>query len=231
MKAVTLELIGPLNMYVGIGIEIIVSVFLGFMVGVERERKVKSAGLKTNVLICLGSTLYTTVSLLNQTATSDPNRAMAQIVSGVGFLGAGAIIHGKATVSGLTTAATIWLVAAVGMTVGAGYPIVACLFTLTVLFVLRIMDPMYEKFFEGRHFFLIELEGFRPFEEIIRWKFSADPGAIIDLHQEKRQDGDRAFYSVWGKFHTNPKTFKILVKFLESDKKIKTIQYRQVESE
>lgn len=191
MKSVEIELLGPLPIYLGVGIEIIISLILGVMIGVERERKVKSAGLKTNVLICLGSTLYTTVSLLNMTGASDPNRAVAQIVSGVGFLGAGSIIHGKASVSGLTTAATIWLVAAVGMTVGAGYPLVAFLFTITVLFVLRILDPLYDRYFEVRSFYVFELESERPFEEIIRWKFSTDPSAIIDLFQEIREVGGK----------------------------------------
>ena len=71
----------------------------------------------------------------------DPNRVGAQIVSGIGFLGAGAILQGKGGVVGLTTAATIWVVAAIGYTIGAGYPISAFLFALTVLTVLKLIKP------------------------------------------------------------------------------------------
>lgn len=96
--------------------------------GLERELKQKSAGLKTNILICLGSTLFTMISIAISRANvevgglpGDPGRIAAQIVSGIGFLGGGAIIQSRATIHGLTTAATIWLVAGLGVAVGMGY--------------------------------------------------------------------------------------------------------------
>jgi len=111
--------------------KVLYAVICGGIIGLERELKHKAAGIKTNILICLGSMIFTVVSILfarktplgdaNPEFHSDPARVAAQIVSGIGFLGGGAIIQARGTVLGLTTAATIWVVAAIGMTVGLGY--------------------------------------------------------------------------------------------------------------
>ena len=148
-QAINIELIGAVPFYLGFGIKIITAVLLGGMVGYDREIKMKSAGIKTNMMICLGATLYTAVSLIIRDPDSvhDPNRAAAQIVSGIGSLGAGAIIQGRGGIVGLTTAATMWVVAAIGVTIGAGYPIVAFLFTVTILAVLKTL-PLFNKVFE-----------------------------------------------------------------------------------
>jgi putative Mg2+ transporter-C (MgtC) family protein len=145
---ITLELFGPVPFYVAMGLQVTAAVLLGGIVGYDREKKMKAAGLKTNIMICLGATLYTIVSLLNlqevaQVGPVDPNRVGAQIVSGIGFLGAGAIIQGRGNVIGMTTAATIWVVAAIGYTIGIGYPVSAAIFSLTVLFVLKMINPVY----------------------------------------------------------------------------------------
>jgi uncharacterized membrane protein YhiD involved in acid resistance len=145
---IKLELLGQVNFYVAMGLQVSASIFLGGIVGYERETKMKSAGVKTNILICLGSCVFTAISLMNysaQMSSNDPNRIAAQIVSGIGFLGAGAIIQGKGGVVGLTTAATIWVVAAIGVTIGMGYPVSAAFFTITVLVVLRIIDPLFKR--------------------------------------------------------------------------------------
>lgn len=102
------------------------SVVLGGAVGLEREIAGKPAGLRTNILICVGAALLTDVSIelsrgkLPGTQLGDPARLAAQIVSGIGFIGAGTIMQARGTVTGLTSAATIWVVAAIGITVGAG---------------------------------------------------------------------------------------------------------------
>ncbi|MCF8060355.1 MAG: MgtC/SapB family protein, partial [Bacteriovoracaceae bacterium] len=122
VSTIELELLGEVPVYVGVGIQILSAIFFGGMVGYDREKKMKAAGLKTNILICLGATLYTVISLLHVRGFTggpiDPNRVGAQIVSGIGFLGAGAIIQGRGSVIGMTTAATIWVVAAIGYTIG-----------------------------------------------------------------------------------------------------------------
>jgi putative Mg2+ transporter-C (MgtC) family protein len=100
----------------------VTSIVCGAILGLERQRHDRPAGLRTLILVCLGSTVFTIVSFVFTSTTGDSGRVAAQIVTGVGFLGAGAILHSGAGVSGMTTAAAIWLTAAIGMTVGAGYP-------------------------------------------------------------------------------------------------------------
>jgi len=163
MKTVWIELIGEVPMYIGIGIMVMSAIVLGGIVGYDREKKMKAAGLKTNIMICLGATLYTVISLINvkgfQGGPVDPNRVGAQIVSGIGFLGAGAIIQGKGSVVGMTTAATIWVVAAIGYTIGIGFPLTAGIFSVTVLVVLKYINPIY-RFIEneiGEDYFHLEI--------------------------------------------------------------------------
>lgn len=161
-QTMNIEILGSVSIYVGIGIQVLTALLLGGLIGLDREQKMKAAGLKTNILICIGSTLYTTISMLIAHSAEvggaiDPNRMGAQIVSGIGFLGAGTIFQSKTNITGLTTAATIWVVAAIGYTVGAGYPFSASLFTVTVLIVLKLIRPfngMFERTREYRKYHL-----------------------------------------------------------------------------
>src|SRR5664279_539932 len=105
---------------------LLVAVVLGGAVGLERELSGKPAGLRTNILICLGSAMLMDLSInlgvgANGVRTGDPARIAAQVVTGIGFLGAGSILQARGAVVGLTTAATIWVVAAIGMLTGAGW--------------------------------------------------------------------------------------------------------------
>jgi putative Mg2+ transporter-C (MgtC) family protein len=105
-------------------LKLVLAVVLGGAIGLEREIAGKPAGLRTNILICVGATLLTDVSLNIRTTmgapNADPARLAAQIVSGIGFIGAGTIMQSRGTVTGLTSAATIWVVAALGIALGAG---------------------------------------------------------------------------------------------------------------
>jgi len=129
--------------------KVLLAIFCGALIGLERELKNKSAGLKTNMLICFGSTVYTGVSVLMHQAVvdngfpGDPSRVAAQVVSGIGFLGAGTIIQSRGTIKGLTTAATIWVVAAIGICLGAGYYLLAIASTIFVLVAL-ILSTYFE---------------------------------------------------------------------------------------
>ena len=174
---------------------------LGAAIGVERELREREAGLRTHLLVSLGAALFTLVSAYGWTdwhfsnrdgIVFDPTRIAAQIVTGVGFLGAGAIIRQGLTVRGLTTAATLWAVAAIGMAVGAGYYSAAVLTTgvvLISLWPLRILA--------FRLFVRVRPEE-RPLEIELPSGASAQPvlaaveefGAKVEsLHLERSRDG------------------------------------------
>lgn len=112
------------------------AVLAGGAIGLNRELYDKPAGLRTNILICVGAALFTLVSIRAAPHDADPLRVAAQIVTGVGFLGAGAIIQRAGNVHGMTTAATIWLVASIGMALGAGEYALGLVVTALILGVL-----------------------------------------------------------------------------------------------
>jgi putative Mg2+ transporter-C (MgtC) family protein len=121
---------------------------LGGAIGLEREYRHKPAGLRTNMLISLGSALFSILSVELGAGAGSPDRIAAQVVTGIGFLGAGAILRSGENVHGLTTAATIWVNAAIGMAAGLGsYTIatVGAAITLVVLAVLPAMERFVEK--------------------------------------------------------------------------------------
>ena len=147
IDTIKIEMLGDVPMWFGVGLQTLFALMLGGFIGYDRAKKAKAAGLKTHMLICLGSSIFTSIGILVAMSygdEGDPNRIAAQIVSGIGFLGAGAIIRGQEHVMGMTSAATIWLVAAIGYTVGTGFPFTAAGFTLTVLIVLKLMAPFYK---------------------------------------------------------------------------------------
>jgi putative Mg2+ transporter-C (MgtC) family protein len=174
---------------------------LGGIIGFERELRDREAGLRTHLVVSLGSALFTILSAYGFHAflasgvtvvRADPTRIAAQIVTGIGFLGAGAIIRQGASVRGLTTAATLWVVAAVGMACGAGYYSAAALATalvLLALYPLRIMAfRIVARFRPGDGRLLVELPAGQP------------PGHVIDEIErlgahisslEVSQEGDR----------------------------------------
>jgi putative Mg2+ transporter-C (MgtC) family protein len=174
---------------------------LGAAVGLERELREREAGLRTHLLVALGSALFTIVSaygfhaFLNSGASvvrTDPTRIAAQIVTGIGFLGAGAIIRQGLSVRGLTTAATLWAVAAIGLAVGAGYyggALITTAIVLLALWPLRLLA-------------YIALRRFRPEGGLLLVELPAgeSPGAVIDEVErvgarlqsiEVSQEGDR----------------------------------------
>ncbi len=122
---------------------------LGAVLGTEREFRRKPAGLRTNILIALGAALFTITSILMAGAGGSSDRVAAQVVTGIGFLGAGAILRYRGSVHGMTTAATIWVNAAIGMAAGVGAFSLAVAATLITLVVLLVL-PFIEAWFENR---------------------------------------------------------------------------------
>ena len=118
---------------------LLLAAVLGGMVGLEREKHEKAAGFRTHILVCIGSCLIMLTSMhmfdiYNGIAAVDPGRIAAQVVTGVGFLGAGTIIRFRASVRGLTTAASLWAIAAIGLAVGSGFYL-AAVFTVAIVLV------------------------------------------------------------------------------------------------
>ena len=122
-------------------VQLVLAVILGGAVGLERELKGKPAGLRTTILITVGATLFTALSYRISAGHGDPGRIAAQILTGVGFIGAGTILHMRGAVTGLTSAATIWVVAAIGMAIGARAYVEALGATLVVMLVLAGLGP------------------------------------------------------------------------------------------
>jgi putative Mg2+ transporter-C (MgtC) family protein len=122
------------------GLRLLLAAVLGGVIGFQRERAKKPAGLRTHILICMGSALFTVVSVLGFTGNVDPTRIAAGVVTGIGFIGAGVIFRGMRgdKVMGITTAASIWITAAIGIAAGAGLYIIASAAALVTLFVLMI---------------------------------------------------------------------------------------------
>ncbi len=129
---------------------LILAAALGAVLGLEREVRQKSAGLRTNILIAVGSAVFTVMSIeMAIGANADPARIAAQIVTGIGFLGAGAIMRTRSGVQGLTTAATVWVNAAVGVAAGGGRYHLALIATAVTMAVLLVLAPM-ERVIERR---------------------------------------------------------------------------------
>jgi putative Mg2+ transporter-C (MgtC) family protein len=130
---------------------------LGSVIGIERERLLWAAGLRTHMLVCVGACLAMIVSaygfndVLGPRVILDPSRVAAQVVTGVGFIGAGSIILRNEVVKGLTTAASLWAVAAIGLAVGGGLYLAAFAATVIIFVILAGIKPLEERFRRGRH--------------------------------------------------------------------------------
>ena len=138
-------------------VKLLLALLVGGLIGAEREYRDKAAGFRTMIFISVGSALFTMLSL-KLASDGDPARIAAQIVSGVGFLGGGAILRGDGRIHGLTTAATIWLVAALGMGIGGELYAVTLIATGIILVVLWIF-PVFEHWIDNvRHTEIYEIE-------------------------------------------------------------------------
>jgi putative Mg2+ transporter-C (MgtC) family protein len=208
---------------------LLASFFLGGLIGLEREWHRQSAGLRTHIVIALGSTLLTLLSIyIPQTFTrygsADPGRITAQVIAGIGFLGGGAIFRLGANVRGLTTAASIWVVAGIGMVIGAGMYAAALIATALVLFTLFVMVPFEKRAFPDRsvrslevvmHGDRVETAGILPLLDEFRIRTSA-----LDVSQSVEEKTVRMRLTVqvpegldWDRFYRRLGTIEGLSKF------------------
>lgn len=146
-------------------LRLLIAAILGSIIGIDRERLAWAAGLRTHMLVCVGACLFMIVSafafsdiLGARNVILDPSRVAAQVVSGIGFLGAGSILLRGEVVRGLTTAASLWSVAAIGLAVGGGLYVEAVAATIVILIILAGIKPLEERFQQRHkaHEFLLE---------------------------------------------------------------------------
>ena len=142
-------------------VKLILALVIGGLIGLERELRSKSAGFRTMILICLGATIFTMLSELIGRA-SNPDRIASNIVVGIGFLGAGVIFRNEKRIGGITTAASIWLTAALGMGIGSGHfeiSILGCVFVVAVLFLFSFLDRFLDSLNQLREYTLTYSHG------------------------------------------------------------------------
>ncbi len=138
-------------------IRLLIAAVFGGIVGLERERYNQPAGFRTHLILCVGSCLMMMVSIFvaldigNPAHTADPGRIAAQVVSGIGFLGAGAILRFGISVKGLTTAASLWTIAGIGLAVGSGFHLGAAIATVMMVLALSMLKRMEKVFLSGRY--------------------------------------------------------------------------------
>ena len=177
--------------------KLLLALVLGGLIGWERELYDKPAGFRTNTLICVGSTLFTIFSLkIGIIPGTDSARIAAQIVSGIGFLGAGAIIRRGEAVLGLTTAATIWFVASIGMGVGAGYYLTSSVGTalaLAILVLFRKFENLVDRFHTTRTYHVILSAEDEAVKELSR---ALDSCGLRVLGNKQIKSDNRYFYEI-----------------------------------
>ena len=199
------------------------AVLVGGIVGAEREFQDKAAGFRTIILITVGSTLFTILSM-----SMDPGftrtRVAANIVTGIGFLGAGAIVRENGRIGGLTTAATIWLSAALGMGIGAGelvFVSIATLATVIVLLVFPRIENRIDRIRESRNYrIVVALGGTRNLPKI-QQALEECSLHILDHHQTKSQDSITGNWRVIG----SPKNHERFVEKRLKDKAVREMYY------
>ena len=171
---------------------------LGSAIGFERERAARAAGLRTHMLVSVGSCLLMIVSaygfnaVLSDHVLLDPSRVAAQVVSGIGFLGAGAIILRKDSVRGLTTAASVWATAAIGLAIGGGLYVAAAASTVIILVILAGLKPIEARYDTARRSFELHLRARRGEASIqaIEKALARRPARVKQLIVERDENAD-----------------------------------------
>ncbi len=183
-------------------VRIIFAIILGSAIGLEREITNKSAGLRTQIMVCLGACIFTILSIYGfSTAVTlyplgDPSRVAAQIITGIGFIGAGTVLRQGLTVTGLTTASTLWIVAAIGMACGCGkisIAVVSTVLAVAILVLIRIFEVKIMPH-NAKHQRKIKISfvcEYEDYEEIYKKVTDLFPEVIDFNHKTIDEDGDK----------------------------------------
>jgi putative Mg2+ transporter-C (MgtC) family protein len=169
-----------------LSMDLLLSVVLGFLIGLERKSRFKEAGIRTHTIVCFGSAAMTIIS--RNIGNGDPGRIAAQIVTGIGFLGAGMIVYKQHEVKGLTTAAGIWATAGIGMACGSRLYVVAILATLLMIGIQCLFHLPY-RIFKAKKFYSVKIEFLRTGDENIKIKeiFGTDRFNHLVIKRENDQ--------------------------------------------
>lgn len=202
-------------------LQLLLSFVIGTAIGLEREYRSKAAGLRTMIMICFGSTIFTEISI--SIGESSPDRIASTIITGIGFLGAGVIFKDGLSINGITTATTIWIAAALGMAVGAGEYFIALIGSVVVLIVLSLFENIqriivrihqarsYKITFEEDETFIASLE-----KELIKLKLSFHKARDI-----KNENDYMVLYEVYG----SEQKLETLNVFLKTAVQVKAYEY------
>ncbi|HEY1271035.1 MAG TPA: MgtC/SapB family protein [Terriglobales bacterium] len=161
---------------------LLLAAILGGIIGLEREFRHKPAGLRTNMLICFGAAMFTVLSTALAGSNSESSRISAQIITGIGFIGAGSILHARGSVTGLTTAATIFVVASVGMAAGGGLYVTAFFATALIITALNLLGRFERRFALKSVLMTYEVSG-RDTEAVV-----AELNRILDAEKQRMQN-------------------------------------------
>ena len=200
---------------------LLISFGIGTAIGLEREYRSKAAGLRTMIMICLGSTIFTQLSI--SLGGSNPDRIAASIVSGIGFLGAGVIFKDGLSVSGITTATTIWITAALGMAVGVGEYFIALIgsgIVLVVLIVFEKFQVVFDRWHQTRTY-KISVDGNYEFEKDVIQEIRRLRLGFHWKRDIKLEIGSVLVFEVFGK-ESRLDQFN---EFLKKENRIKSYEY------
>lgn len=190
-------------------LKILVSVLCGISIGIEREILKKPAGIKTNSLICLGAALFTHFSM--SVSGGDPTRVAAQVVSGIGFIGAGTIIHSKKGIEGLTSAAIVFVNASIGMLIGGGFFAYGILSTIILLILFTALRHIRIQHQQNSYHIFITAASYEPIETLLT-KFDT----LNCVIQTKKIEKTQKILSASINYSTSPLQQHQLISFLHT---------------
>lgn len=202
-------------------LQLLISFVIGTAIGMEREYRSKAAGLRTMIMICFGSTIFTEISI--SLGESTPDRIASTIITGIGFLGAGVIFKDGLSINGITTATTIWIAAALGMAVGAGEYFIALFGLVVVLIILSSL--------EGVERYIVRMHQARSYkitfeqDKLFVQRFEEELRKLKLRFQKTRDIKGQPDYMVAYEIYGSEAKLETLNVFLKSEARVKTYEY------